>query len=446
MSIALSCTACGELLLPADRFCIQCGAPTTGGTPAAVRPSHSRNELLHRLEQVTRGVYDVAGELGRGGMAVVYLAHDIEADRKVAIKVLSPVLEHDPEAVKRFRQDAQTAARLEHPHIIPIYRVESRGTPVFFVMKYVDGGALDVILQKGGPFAVSVTRTVIGQVGRALDYAHRKGVVHRDVKPGNVLLDREGWVVVSDFGIAKLVQQRGLTVTGSLVGTPTYMSPEQCRANQDLTGASDQYGLGVVAYELLTGRPPFVADSHMDVVLAHLQETARPITDARPDCPADLADAIMRMLAKKPEERWPSMRDAVTAIGGNSREPLGGDPESARILHLAQDTGSRNAQAQVATPTSPIPIGTLPRGVGTLRLEPDVVTLRVGETLRLRVQSADQAGRSIAPPELFWASSDTGVARVSMDGVVTARAPGSAVIHAAGDGLVATATLTVTGR
>jgi hypothetical protein len=139
MSIALSCTACGEVLLPADRFCIQCGAPTTGGTPAAVRPSHSRIELLHRLEQVTRGVYDVAGELGRGGMAVVYLAHDIEADRKVAIKVLSPVLEHDPEAVKRFRQDAQTAARLEHPHIIPIYRVESRGTPVFFVMKYVDG-------------------------------------------------------------------------------------------------------------------------------------------------------------------------------------------------------------------------------------------------------------------------------------------------------------------
>jgi serine/threonine-protein kinase len=224
------------------------------------------------------------------------------------------------------------------------------------------------------------------------------------------------------------------------------MSPEQCRANQDLTGASDQYGLGVVAYELLTGQPPFVAGSHMDVVLAHLQETPRPISDLRPDCPADLADAIMRMLAKKPEERWPSMRDAVTAIGGNSREPLGGDPESARILLLAQDTGSRNAQAQVATPTSPIPIGNVPRVVGTLRLDPAVATLRVGETLHFRAHAADHAGRAVAPPELFWASSDTGVARVTMDGVVTARGPGSAVIRAAGVELVATAALTVTSR
>ena len=396
MGIALCCRSCGELLLPADRFCIQCGEPATGGTPS--RPSRQHNDLLERLERATRGVYDVAGELGKGGMATVYLAHDIEADRKVAIKVLSPVLENDPDAVMRFRQDAQTAAKLEHPHIIPIYRVESRGSPVYFVMKFVDGGALDVILQRGGPLPVSVTRTIIGQVGRALDYAHRRGVVHRDVKPGNVLVDREGWVIVSDFGIAKVAQQRGLTMTGSFVGTPTYMSPEQCTARKELTGASDQYALGILAYELMTGQPPFVGDSPSALLVAHLQEQPPPLVEVRPDCPPSLADAIMRMLAKKPEDRWPSMRDAVAAIGGESREPLGHDPDSARVLQLAQDTGEQNALAQIAAPSSPVPLGKISSegaagGTLALRVEPGTGALRVGGTLQLSAAILGWAGR-----------------------------------------------------
>lgn len=362
MSFTISCPACGELLLPTDRFCIQCGEPAGGVAPPSLRaPSSiapsSGNEILDRLERATRGDYDIAGELGRGGMAVVYLAHDISADRKVAIKVLSITLESDQDAVKRFLQDAQTAARLEHPHIIPIYRVEKQKRPVYFVMKFVDGGALDAILQRAGPLPVSVTQTILGQLGSALDYAHRRGVVHRDVKPANVLLDREGWVIMSDFGIAKVAQQRGLTVTGSFVGTPTYMSPEQCAARQELTGASDQYALGVVAYEMLTGRPPFVADSAFGLLLAHVQEPPTPLGELRPDCPGELCGAVMRMLEKKPEQRWPSMREAVSAIGGRSREPLGGDPESARVLLLAQETGSRNPLAQMSAPTSPVPLG-----------------------------------------------------------------------------------------
>ena len=446
MGIALKCHACGELLLPADRFCIQCGEPATGG--ALPRSSRPHNDLLERLERATRGVYDVAGELGRGGMAMVYLAHDIEADRKVAIKVLSPLLEDDRDAVNRFRQDAQTAAKLEHPHIIPIYRVESRGSPVYFVMKFVDGGALDAILQRGGPLPVSVTRTIVGQVGRALDYAHRRGVVHRDVKPGNVLVDREGWVIVSDFGIAKVAQQRGLTMTGSFVGTPTYMSPEQCTARKELTGASDQYALGIVAYELLTGRPPFIADSPSGLLVAHLQEPPPPLAEARPDCPPPLADAIMRMLAKKPEDRWPSMRDAVAAIGGDNREPLGHDPDSARVLELAQDTGERNALAQITAPSSPVPVGKVSAGgtassAGLLRVEPGAGALRVGETLQFRAAVLGWVSDEDRSERVHWTSSDTRVATVGPDGLVTARGIGATSIHAARLGLSGSAVISV---
>jgi eukaryotic-like serine/threonine-protein kinase len=445
MGIALSCHTCGEMLLPADRFCIQCGEPASGRAPQ--RPSRPQDELLQRLERATRGVYDVAGELGRGGMAVVYLAHDIEADRKVAIKVLSPVLENDPDAVRRFRQDAQTAAKLEHPHIIPIYRVESRGSPVYFVMKFVDGGALDVILQRGGPLPVSVTRTVLGQVGRALDHAHRRGVVHRDVKPGNVLVDREGWVIVSDFGIAKVAQQRGLTMTGSFVGTPTYMSPEQCIARKELTGASDQYALGVVAYEMLTGRPPFVAESPGGLLLAHLQEPPPSLAEARADCPQVLADAIMRMLAKKPEDRWPSMRDAVAAIGGDSREPLGQDPDSARVLQLAQDTGERNVLAQMTAPSSPVPLGKTGAGsaplLTALRVEPETAAMRVGGVVQLRAAVLDRTLQGDRPEPIRWTSSDTGVATVGPDGMVTARGPGTATILASSRSLSGSAAISV---
>jgi eukaryotic-like serine/threonine-protein kinase len=288
---------------------------------------------------------------------MVFLAYDIAAERKVAVKVLSPALENDQDAVTRFLLDAQTAARLEHPHIIPIYRVEKQKRPVHFVMKFVQGGSLDVILKRAPRLAISVAQTIVSQVGTALDHAHRRGVVHRDVKPANVLLDQEGWVFVSDFGIAKVAQQRGLTMTGSFVGTPTYMSPEQCMGRQELTGASDQYALGVLAYEMLAGRPPFVADSAFALLLAHTKEQPTHLTELRPDCPAPVAEAVMRMLQKEPEQRWSSLREAVAALGGVAREPLGADPESAEILKLAQAVGQQNPVVNLTAPASPVPLG-----------------------------------------------------------------------------------------
>jgi eukaryotic-like serine/threonine-protein kinase len=319
------------------------------------------------------------------------------------------------------------------------------------VMKFVDGGALDVILQRGGPLPVSVTRTIIGQVGRALDYAHRRGVVHRDVKPGNVLVDREGWVIVSDFGIAKVAQQRGLTMTGSFVGTPTYMSPEQCTARKELTGASDQYALGIVAYELLTGQPPFVGDSPSALLVAHLQEQPPPLVEVRPDCPPSLADAIMRMLAKKPEDRWPSMRDAVAAIGGENREPLGHDPDSARVVQLAQDTGEQNALAQIAAPSSPVPLGKTSSGGGVgatpaLRMEPGTGALRVGGTLQLSAAILGWVGEGSRPDRIQWTSSDPHVATVDPNGLVTACGAGTTSILATCGGLRGSASISVGSR
>src|SRR5262245_36114831 len=168
-------------------------------------------------------------------------------------------------------------------------------------MKFVEGRPLDSVLVDRGALPIPMVVQILTEVGGALAYAHRKGVVHRDVKPANIMLDDGGWAVVTDFGIAKLEQKKGLTMTGTTVGTPTYMSPEQCAAEQ-VTGRSDQYCLRIVAYELLTGRVPFSADSLMGMFMAHMGDTPPPLLDGRPDCPQLLVKIVDRMLAKSPEE------------------------------------------------------------------------------------------------------------------------------------------------
>src|SRR5207247_5475005 len=214
------------------------------------------NAQLDALRQATLGAYEILAELGHGGMASVYLAHDLALDRKVAIKVLAPALLLMGEGmVERFKREARTAAALSHPHIIPIYAVKEDEHVLYFVMKHVPGRALDAVIHDVGPLPIVMVQTILAHVADALGYAHRHGVIHRDIKSANIMLDEDGWAVM-DFGIAKVVQAEGLTMTGVTVGTPTYMSPEQC-ATRDVTGASDQYSLGVVAYEMLTGRLPF---------------------------------------------------------------------------------------------------------------------------------------------------------------------------------------------
>src|SRR5438034_5403132 len=165
-------------------------------------------------------------------------------------------------------------------------------------MKHVQGRSLDVIIRDIGPLPLAMTQTILAQVADALGYAHRHGVIHRDIKSANIMLDEDGWAVVTDFGIAKVLQAQGLTMTGVTVGTPTYMSPEQCATTEEVTGASDQYSLGVVAYEMLTGTLPFQDESIMYVMYAQFDQPPRPVTVLRADCPASRASAFMRMVLK----------------------------------------------------------------------------------------------------------------------------------------------------
>src|SRR5213594_1979169 len=318
------CARCGTSLAPGAYFCLRCGTSvpvTTGGAGAAVAPPVRRplpaqhNAQLDALRKATLGEYEVLAELGRGGMATVYLAHDLALDRKVAIKVLAPALLLMGEGmVERFKREARTAAALSHPHIIPIYAVKESEHVLYFVMKYVQGRALDSIIRDVGTLPIPMVQTILAHAGDALGYAHRHGVIHRDIKSANLMLDEDGWAVITDFGIAKVVQAAGLTMTGVTVGTPTYMSPEQC-ATRDVTGASDQYSLGVVAYEMLTGKLPFQSESTMAVMYAHFNQRPHDLTELRPDCPPNLAAAVMRMLEKAPGDRWPTLDDVVACCG-----------------------------------------------------------------------------------------------------------------------------------
>ncbi|HVH66501.1 MAG TPA: protein kinase [Gemmatimonadales bacterium] len=354
------CPRCGAVVAPGSYFCPRCGtsvsvataaAETTVTTsPRALDAQHSAQ--LDELRQATLGEYELLAELGRGGMATVYLAHDISLDRKVAIKVLAPALWMMGEGmIERFKREARTAAALSHPHIIPIYAVKESPQVLYFVMKYVQGRPLDVVIRDVGPLPIAMVQAILAQVGDALGYAHRHGVIHRDVKSANIMLDEDGRAVVTDFGIAKVVQAEGLTLTGVTVGTPTYMSPEQCET-QVVTGASDQYSLGVVAYEMLTGRLPFVGESTMAIMYAHFNERPRPVMELRRDCPANLGAGVMRMLEKDPVARWPSMDDVVAVCGRPSLRH--DDPVRSEMITLAKARGRGEVLAQLNTPTSPI--------------------------------------------------------------------------------------------
>jgi len=377
-----ACRHCGQPVSSGARFCQNCGADVSVeqsematisyGGPARKSAQDSALELLR---QETLGEYEILDELGRGGMATVYLAHDIALDRRVAIKVMSTALP-DEGLAERFRREARTAASLSHRHIIPIYAVRERGELLYFVMKFVAGQSLDPIL-KAGPLPIPVAQVILSQAASALGYAHRRGVIHRDVKPANVMLDDDGWVLVTDFGIAKVPSATGLTLTGVTVGTPAYMSPEQCMG-KEVTGASDQYSLGVVAYEMLTGRKLFTATTAMAMMYAHFHDAPVPLRQIRPEIPEALEASVLRMLAKEPEERWPKIDDAFTAPVLSHNDPL-----IEQLVKLATSGGHGARAARISTPTSPIP----PARRGT-RAAPTATT----------VPSVPPAAEPAAPP------------------------------------------------
>ena len=272
--------------------------------------------LRDRLVAAVGDHYLIEEELGRGGMAAVFRALDARLNRRVAIKLLPPELAFNASVKSRFLREAQMAAQLSHPNIVPIYTVDEREGLVYFVMALVDGESLAARLARVGAMPFEHVRAIVGDVADALDYAHRQGVIHRDIKPDNILLDRPtGRPTVTDFGIARAAAEESrLTVTGMAVGTPAYMSPEQAMGERDVDGRSDIYSLGIVAYQMLAGETPFKATNTPSMLMKHVSEPPPPLRSRRTDIPATLAAAVERALAKKPEDRWRSaaeMRDAV---------------------------------------------------------------------------------------------------------------------------------------
>ncbi|HKA59881.1 MAG TPA: serine/threonine-protein kinase [Gemmatimonadales bacterium] len=290
-------------------------------------------EPLHdRLVTALGDQYDVEHEIGRGGMSVVYRARDRRLNRLVAIKVLPPELAYDPAIRTRFKREAQTAAQLSHAHIVPIYDVGERDGIAHFVMALITGGNLADLLAREPRQPIEEARRLLREIADALAYAHLRGVIHRDIKPDNILIDAAtGRAMVTDFGIARAIEAgTRLTVTGAAVGTPTYMSPEQAKGERDIDGRSDIYSLGVIGYQMLTGRVPFVAANPMALLLKHVGERPRAIAELRPDAPRSIRDAVERSLMKDAEDRWPTaaaLRDAVVSEAPSSwRAPQQHEP------------------------------------------------------------------------------------------------------------------------
>ena len=289
------------------------------------------------LQRAVAGRYSLDRELGRGGMGIVFLARDVALDRPVAIKLLPPSLAVLPDLRERFLREARTAAKLSHPNIVPIFAVEEHGDLVFFVMGYVDGESLGQRVRRAGPLAASVAIRVIQEVAWALAYAHGRGVIHRDIKPDNILIEKgSGRALVTDFGIARIADQSGVTGKGEILGTAHYMSPEQA-SGEALDGRSDLYSLGVTAYFALTGTLPFDGPN-LPAVLSHvLTEPAPRIATRRPHLPARLAEAIDRCLAKTPDERFATGEELAEAAGVAVAIRSETPPEVRLLLRRAQE-------------------------------------------------------------------------------------------------------------
>ncbi|MBN2303827.1 MAG: serine/threonine protein kinase [Anaerolineae bacterium] len=262
---------------------------------------------------MTVGGYEIVEELGQGGMATVYRAHQLSMHRDVAIKVLPSHLMNEPVSLERFRQEASIVARLEHRAIVPVHDYgEHEGIP-YIVMRYMDGGSVSDLLEKG-PIPPERTLQIIQQIAPALDYAHREGVLHRDLKPSNILLDANADAYLTDFGIARIIgtNSKPLTTTG-VVGTPSYMSPEQAQG-QALDGRSDVYALGVVLFEMLTGIRPFEGETPYSVAVKHVTEAAPSASDINPALSVDVEHLLYKALAKSRTMRFQTAAELALAL------------------------------------------------------------------------------------------------------------------------------------
>ncbi|MGI8496771.1 MAG: protein kinase domain-containing protein [Gemmatimonadaceae bacterium] len=281
-------------------------------SPAAL-PSSPDAEFI-ALQTVLAGHYSLERELGRGGMGIVYLAREVQLERPVAIKVLPPTLAVRADLRERFIREARTSAKLSHPNIVPIFRVEEMGGFVFFVMAFIEGETLTQRVKERGPLTPAVATRLIQEIAWALAYAHARGVIHRDIKPDNILLEPgSGRALVTDFGIARVDNVNSLTEVGQVMGTAHFMSPEQA-AGEPLDGRSDLYSLGVVAHFALTGKLPFDGPTVQSILAKHLTQLPPPVASVNPGVPRALATAVDRCLGKNPATRYASGEALAEAV------------------------------------------------------------------------------------------------------------------------------------
>ncbi len=353
------CQRCGTQIPDESSFCNSCGLDVTSiGRPAGSpdQPAPAVDEIEH-VREALKDEYEILSELGRGGMAIVFRALEKGLDREVAVKVLPASMGFDAEFVERFQREARTAAKLEHPSIIPIYRVGQSGRVIYFVMKFLRGKSLADLVENGA-LDPGELRRLLSETASALGYAHKNGIVHRDIKPDNILLDDTGRAIITDFGIAKAATGAKLTGTGMAIGTPHYMSPEQARATP-LDGRSDIYSLGVCAYQCLTGKVPFDGTDAFSIGYKHITETP-PEPELGSDSQRDLYEVIKKMMEKEPDDRFQSAEDLCLALDGGgpafrSTDTLSNQLTTPMRASSAQRLVSAAEAAASVTPTTPMP-------------------------------------------------------------------------------------------
>ncbi|HEX6058833.1 MAG TPA: serine/threonine-protein kinase [Gemmatimonadaceae bacterium] len=419
-----TCERCGTRAATAARYCLQCGtALVDPGASTMILDDEQRSPLLGALRRELGREYTVEKELGRGGMSVVFKALDLELGRAVALKVLPPELALSTALADRFKREAKLAASLDHPNIIPIHRVGQAGGLLYFSMKLIEGRGLDSMVETQGPLPVAVVLQVLRSAARALAYAHDRGIVHRDIKSANILVDHDGRVLVSDFGIARAIDDPTVTATGTVVGTPYFMSPEQCAASR-IGPQSDQYSLGVVAFQLLTGLVPFHAETLPGIMHHHFYTPVPDVSQARPDAPPALIAVLRRLLAKRPEHRYATTQAMMAEIDAIPfGEPERKEAEAAlRALARGAPIGRVDAGELPAlrSPSPLTPIGGSPAGRAR-RWPRRAMLVAAGAALPLAVALALRAGR--------------GGDRAAAEGAAVATAPVIVALSDSGAGL-----------
>ncbi len=380
----MTCSACATSVPTGARFCPACGS--------AIRAeSGTADALRQRLQTAVDGTFHIERLLGRGGMGTVYLAREPALDRLVAIKVLPPDRAQSSDLRERFRREARTAAQLSHPNIVPLLTFGEDDGLIYFVMGYVEGETLSARVQREGRLDVGEAVRVLSELAQALSYAHSRGVVHRDVKPDNVLLEQpKGVVRLTDFGIAKQkAAASSLTAEGAVIGTPLYMSPEQASGRTDVDARTDIYSLGALAFTLFTGRPPFEGRSASDIMSQHLTRDVPRLRDRAPGIPAAIDEAVRRCLAKEPSARWRDPVDFSSALSAAGDSWWGALMRRARpsASSLSPPAPSVTGSASTPSPSSPADFRSSLLELAQRLPDPSVAARATATTARLAAQA-----------------------------------------------------------